>query len=125
VHVARYLRRVATQRGRTSPDQAFGDTKRWEPTSVGWGLASVLFRAPSVEGIVVGRRTLSNGRTSWNGDDPTSYEATESIPAYLVAWHVDHDLIRVRPEDLEVLALPPELVVVDDDHEPDPRDVLL
>lgn len=58
---------------------------------------------PIREGIVVGKRTLSNGEREWEDEVGYSYTAKSHFPAYLVAFDLRLTPLFVRPEDLEVL----------------------
>lgn len=71
----------------------------WEPTPLEpWALT----KAKTLEGIVVGRRTLHNGDVD-DGyyDTPSVFYPTESVLAVLVAWRIDRKPVLVLPEDLE------------------------
>lgn len=54
------------------------------------------------EGVIVGRRTLSNGYTApASYDEPAEWNPREYIRAYLVADHIDQKPFYVLPEHLE------------------------
>lgn len=56
------------------------------------------------EGIIVGKRRLANGIRQHNGyDEPITFEATEQITAWLVAYDLRHRHVLVLAEDLLVL----------------------
>lgn len=60
------------------------------------------------QGVVVGVRTLSDGRTHWNGEDePISYTPDEHFTAYLIAYDLHRKPVHVRPEHVH-----PELTTV-------------
>lgn len=55
------------------------------------------------EGIVIGIRTLSNGRFDWSGyEDPGLYTPTAFFKAYLVAFDMRRNPVLVLPEHLEL-----------------------
>lgn len=58
---------------------------------------------PIHEGIVIGKRTLSNGLRDWGGGDNISYSPTEYLAAYLVVFDLRRAPVPVRPEDLEII----------------------
>ena len=69
-------------------------------------------RAAADEGIVMGKRTLSNGEneklTEFDGYGSfilvgTEYRATEHFTAYLIAFDLRRKPVLVRPEHMEVL----------------------
>lgn len=99
-----------------------GSIKVWDPRPVGGTESdpndySVVFSQPLgweqtkgypwVDGIVVGHRTLSDGKREWDsyGEDGTNYyfTATESYRAYLIAWNVNRAIARVKIEHVEAL----------------------
>ena len=65
------------------------------------------------EGIVVGKRTLSNGKLEDVGDydtllgiklgSRTEYRATEHFTAYIVAYDLRRKHVLVRPEHMEAV----------------------
>lgn len=57
-------------------------------------------------GVVVGIRTLSNGRVTYNYDEPTEYTANEWFKAALIATDLLRKPVFVRVEDVK-----PELCV--------------
>lgn len=56
------------------------------------------------QGIVVGKRTLSNGNTSYAYDDGTTYTPKEHFTAYLVAYGLRRKPVFVLPEHLQELS---------------------
>jgi hypothetical protein len=87
-------------------------TKAWQAVPIGGSRGARWFGplsydpvtdTVSLDGIIVGIRTLSNGSVTYNGEDGTDYRATEHYIAYYVAWHPRRDIVRVLPEHLEVL----------------------
>lgn len=59
------------------------------------------------DGIIVGVRTLSNGRTIWNGHDAQSeWRADEHFTALLVAFDLHRRPVFVRPEHVQRLDTP-------------------
>lgn len=118
------VRRVLVRHGglRRTRDSTVGEVRTWVSVPV---CSALWTHEIYVDGIIAGHRTLTEGTTAWGGEDGTTYQATASAPAYLVAWAPRRKLVRVRPEDLEVLPWPDPDERVDVDDEPDPRDVLL
>lgn len=57
---------------------------------------------PIREGLVIGKRTLSNGLREWD-EDGVSYQPGEFLPAYLVVFDLRRAPVPVRPEDLEII----------------------
>lgn len=58
-------------------------------------------RFNDLDGIIVGRRTLSNGKTVYHGmDDPIEYKVAEHFTAYLVAFALLEKPVFVLPESL-------------------------
>ena len=56
---------------------------------------------PGGEGVIVGKRTLSNGNTHWlEGDGVTLYEAKEHFQAYLIVTSLRSAPIHVLPEHI-------------------------
>lgn len=56
---------------------------------------------PGGEGIIVGKRTLSNGNTHWlEGDGVTVYDAKEHFQAYLIVTSLRTAPIHVLPEHI-------------------------
>ena len=71
-----------------------GSMRRWAPTQ--WG-------KDQHTGIIVGWRTLANGKVTygndWDGGD--EFRPTEHFKAYLVAYDMRRKHVYVLPEDLE------------------------
>lgn len=56
------------------------------------------------EGLIIGRRTLSNGKNNYPGyDEPIEYEAKERFTAYLVAFDLRRKPVHVLPEHITAL----------------------
>lgn len=55
---------------------------------------------PTRPGVIVGRRTLSNGNVHYLGEDGTDYRPTEHFTAYLVAFDLRRKPVLVRPEHI-------------------------
>ena len=56
------------------------------------------------EGIIIGRRTLSNGKNNYPGyDEPIEYKATEFFPAYLIVTSLRSAPVHVLPEHITAL----------------------
>lgn len=64
-------------------------------------------------GVIVGRRTLANGVTSWEHEAGEVWhsEGAEHFRAYIVAWHLDKRPALVLPEHLEPLVQHPTVTV--------------
>lgn len=73
--------------------------------SYGWWRKKVWFPTdgPFREGIVIGKRTLSNGLRE-TGDDYINYTPKEHFTAYLVVFDLRRAPVAVRPEDLEIIS---------------------
>jgi hypothetical protein len=71
-----------------------GGKRRWQ--SVNWNKGYM-------EGVIVGWRTLANGRVTygndWDGSD--QFRPTEHFKAYLVAYDLRRKPVYVLPENLE------------------------
>lgn len=98
-----------------------GSIKIWEPVPVGGTPIdpqdySVPYTRPLfhstegqewVDGIVVGHRTLADGKRDWEGygDEGGQYifSATECYRAYLIAWDANRAIVRVKIEHVEAL----------------------
>lgn len=53
------------------------------------------------EGIIIGKRTLSNGNAHWIGyDGPTAYKPTQHFTAYLIAHDLHRKPVHVLPEHI-------------------------
>ena len=58
-------------------------------------------RWPGGEGVIVGKRTLSNGNLRWLGEEGgNSYISTESFTAYLIAYDLHRKPVHVLPEHI-------------------------
>jgi len=55
------------------------------------------------EGVIVGKRTLTEGNTYWHGES-TEYTPTRSFTAYLIAFDLRRKPVHVLPEHIEVVA---------------------
>lgn len=91
VRFSTHLKRV----GRFQEQGPRGWVKRWEPCPT--------YEQPStLDGIVVGRRTLSDGGIDGgnNYDDPITYKGSRYFTAYLVAYALNRAPVFVLPEDL-------------------------
>lgn len=86
VRITHILRR----RSYRIPDRG-ADRKRWEPQH----------RPSANEGIVIGARTLFDGEAVWGYDEPTRFEQTATVKAYLVATHLYRRPVLVLPEHME------------------------
>ncbi|WP_461169295.1 hypothetical protein [Arthrobacter sp. Z1-15] len=58
-------------------------------------------RWPGGEGVIVGKRTLSNGTANWLGDGGTEYVPTWHFTAYLIAHNLHRKPVYVLPEHIE------------------------
>ena len=92
-----HLRRRSAQ-----PGEFGGPDKIWSPNAgpfsgPGWEE----HRWPGGEGMIVGRRTLSNGNLRWLGEEGgNSYISTESFTAYLIAYDLHRKPVHVLPEHI-------------------------
>lgn len=92
VKFTRHLHR----RARTE-DGARRTVKRWEPEGYP-GQPEPEWR----EGVVVGRRTLSNGHVTWGGwEDPGEYQGVHYFRAYLIAYDLTRKPVLVLPEHMK------------------------
>lgn len=58
-------------------------------------------RTDGGEGIIIGKRTLSNGDVQWMGEDGGNiFVRMESFTAYLVAFNLHRKPVHVLPEHL-------------------------
>jgi hypothetical protein len=77
----------------------------WKDHPVGWLVRDSEVKV--IDGIVVGHRTLTEGRADWEGYGADGgywdYTPKESFRAYLVAWNVNRMIVRVKPEHIEEL----------------------
>lgn len=89
-----HLRRRSAQ-----PGEFMGPERLW---SNSWGpLYREDHRWPGGKGIIVGKRTLSNGNTRWLGEDGgNGYEPVESFTAYLIAYDLHRRPVHVLPEHI-------------------------
>ncbi|MFS0832018.1 hypothetical protein ABC337_15310 [Arthrobacter sp. 1P04PC] len=56
------------------------------------------------EGIIIGKRTLANGKNQYNGyDEPIMFIPKERISVWLVAFDINRKPVHVLPEHLEVI----------------------
>lgn len=60
-------------------------------------------RWPGGEGVIVGKRTLSNGNTHYGYDEGTTYLQTEHFTAYLIAYDLHRKPVHVLPEHITAL----------------------
>lgn len=68
--------------------------KVWEPRPI----------PQSVEGVIVGKRTLNQGFNEWGGyDEPTIFIITGHLEVVLVAYNLRRKPVPVLLEDLEWL----------------------
>jgi hypothetical protein len=62
---------------------------------------------PGGEGIIIGKRTLSNGNTHWlEGDGGTVYDAKEHFQAYLIVTSLRTAPNHVLPEHITAIKEP-------------------
>ena len=58
-------------------------------------------RWPGGEGVIVGKRTLTNGNIRWLGEDEgNGYAPVESVTAYLIAYDLHRKPVHVLPEHI-------------------------
>lgn len=70
----------------------------------------------AMAGIIVGRRTLSDGVLELGYDEPTVYHPERHFTAYLVAYDLNRKPVHVLPEDL----YPPPVTVTREQLEQSP-----
>ncbi len=54
-------------------------------------------------GVIVGVRTLSNGEVYWEFEGIPRYVRKETVRAYLVAYDMNRDIVRLKVEDVHPL----------------------
>ncbi len=107
------------RRKRTNPDRV----KAGEPDAVHtW--ETVTYPQP-VRGLVIGRRTLRNGRRWWSYDAeaPGQWEPTEAVPALLVVTAMGKAPVYVPPDAVTPIApapVDPDVVGYYCSHEHEP-----
>lgn len=57
----------------------------------------------STEGVVVGTRTVYNGRSVWQPEEGGYFVQEKSVPAVLVSFNMRKAPIYVHPDDLEII----------------------
>lgn len=84
-----------------------GAPRDWEPEEPHrrWsGEAYPGARYAGGEGIITGKRTVSEGNVIWNGrDEPTQYCPTRYFTVYLVVTHLRSAPVHVLPEHITAL----------------------
>lgn len=86
------------RRRNSRPGEFLGPDRIWS-SHAGPGMEK--HKWPGGEGIIVGRRTLSNGVNHYNGyDEPIVYEPTERFTAWLVAFDLHRKPVHVLPEHI-------------------------
>lgn len=58
---------------------------------------------PGCNGIIIGKRTLSNGINRWGQDYGNVYFPKVSFVGYIAAFDLKRKPIYVRPEDIELI----------------------
>lgn len=88
------------RRRHSMPGEFDGPNRLWS-THPGPGLEHQPWKGG--EGIIVGRRTLSNGNADWFYDEAATYTSKDSFTAYVVAFDLHRKPVHVLPEHLEVI----------------------
>lgn len=57
-------------------------------------------RWPGGEGVIVGKRTISNGDVNYRYDEGSDYVAAEYFTAYLIAYDLYRKPVHVLPEHI-------------------------
>jgi len=70
-------------------------------------ISTTEYRTPRV-GQVVGAIRLSLGRLGWDDDNGIIFEASGTVPAWLVRFGMTNKVVPVLSEDLEAVPEPPE-----------------
>jgi hypothetical protein len=86
------------QRRHSRPGEFDGPDKIWSAEPYPGG------RTKGGEGIIVGKRTLSNGHTQWMGEyGGTVYSVAESFTAYVIAFDLRRKPVFVLPQHITAL----------------------
>lgn len=90
------------RRRSAGPGEFLGPDKIWSSNAGPFsGSGWEEHRWPGGEGIIVGKRTLSNGNLRWLGEGAgNSYDPVESFTAYLVAYDLRRKPLYVHPEHI-------------------------
>lgn len=80
----------------------------WEPAEphLLWsGEAYPGKRLDGGEGIIIGKRTLTEGNVIWHGpEDGSEYKATKHFAAYIIAFDLHRKPVHVLPEHITPLS---------------------
>lgn len=78
--------------------------KVWEPLDLSW-LPKGMTLQPEVagEGIVVGIRTLANGRVRHHYEEQSTFTHQESVTAIVIVHHLRRKPVLALPEHVEIL----------------------
>ena len=77
----------------------------WADTRKGknwWGRNQYREQDPPRTGVVVGKRTYSDGTVTYSWEGGGAYTPTRHFPVYLVAWDLHQRPGAFLPEDLEL-----------------------
>lgn len=55
------------------------------------------------EGVIVGKRTLSDGNVTYYGDAPGEYVPSKTFTAWLIAYDLQRKPVHVLPEHITAL----------------------
>lgn len=101
VAYSEHIRRRASR-----PGESGGPDKIWS-NNPGPGLDDQHW--PGGKGIIVGKRTLSNGNTRWMGEDAGYiYDSLEHFTAYLIAYDLQRKPVHVLPEHITAMNEEPD-----------------
>lgn len=78
---------------RKIPNDEFGRSEAWKV----WQTFSSI---QTKEGIIIGKRTLSNGINHWDPDAGNMYESKDFFPAYLVAYDMKQKPVLVPIDNI-------------------------
>lgn len=105
VHYSEHIRRRHSR-----PGEFLGPNRIWS------GEAYPGKRWDGGTGIIVGKRTLSNGDSHWHYDDAPTYTIKETFTAYLVAYDINRKPVHVLPEHLSAVVEPDPAIFGGSDH---------
>jgi hypothetical protein len=87
-----YLKRGWQESTRANPHGHYDDTVWYA------------IEGPVREGIIIGKRTVSNGERHWIGpEEGSAYIGKRYFPVYLIAFDLGRKPQLVRPEDITAL----------------------
>lgn len=95
------------QRVRFAENIVRGSSRDWEtnrPDRIWSGEAYPGKRRDGGEGIIIGKRTLTEGDVTWNGPEEISqYRPTRHFTAYLIVTGLHSKPVHVLPEHITVI----------------------